>query len=163
MYTVDRHDRVEELKELPRQSTGAPVPFLLAEDGELILAYLVESEADEAAVIEFESVHAQYFGPPNDEALSGHPLYQRGLRFYCAYEVQNSSWIRALERMNRVHPKHRRGMFGRCRHFIFTFHDTTLECVATGIRKVTWLPYVDRASLLADMRQRLPDNTVSRI
>jgi len=90
-------------------------------------------------------------------------LYQKGLRFYRVYEVQNSSWIRALERMNRVHPKHQSGMFSRYRHFIFTFHDTTLECVANGIRKVTRLPYVDRASLLADMRQRLPDNIVSRI
>jgi hypothetical protein len=139
------------------------VPLLLAEDGELILAYLVESEADEVAVVEFESVRAHYFGPPNDEALNGHPLYQKGLRFYRVYEVQNSSWIRALERMNRVHPKHQSGMFSRYRHFIFTFHDTTLECVANGIRKVTRLPYVDRASLLADMRQRLPDNIVSRI
>ena len=163
MYTVDRHDRVEELTDLPHQSTGAPVPLLLAEDGELILAYLVESEADEVAVVEFESVRAHYFGPPNDEALNGHPLYQKGLRFYRVYEVQNSSWIRALERMNRVHPKHQSGMFSRYRHFIFTFHDTTLECVANGIRKVTRLPYVDRASLLADMRQRLPDNIVSRI
>jgi hypothetical protein len=163
MYTVDRHDRVEELKDFPQQSTGAPVPLLLAEDGELILAYLVESEADEAAVIEFESVSAHYFGPPNDEALNGHPLYHKGLRFYGVYEVQNSSWIRALERMNRVHPKHLPRIFSRYRHFIFTFHDTTLECVANGIRNVTRLPYVDRASLLADMRQRLPANIVSRI
>jgi hypothetical protein len=78
MYTVDQHDRVEELTDLPHQSTGAPVPLLLAEDGELILAYLVESVANEAAIVEFESVSAHYFGPPNDETLNGHPLYQKG-------------------------------------------------------------------------------------
>ncbi|MPZ32846.1 MAG: hypothetical protein GEV13_17940 [Rhodospirillales bacterium] len=139
MYTVDRHDRVEELKDLPQQSGGAPVPLLLAEDSELVLAYLTSSSSDEVAIVEFDLVAAHYFGPPNDEALSGHPLYKKGLRAYGAYEVKNSSWIRALERMNRVHPNHRPTMYSRDRHFIFAFHDTAFECVAHGIRNVTRL------------------------
>jgi len=32
------------------------------------------------------------FGGPNDEALGGHPLYERGLGRYGVYEVFNSSW-----------------------------------------------------------------------
>jgi len=163
MYAVDRHDEVEELKDFPQQSVGAPVPLLLADDGELVLAYLLESETDEVAIVEFERIRAHYFGPPNDEALSGHPLYKKGLRFYGVYEVRNSSWVRALERMNRVHPNHRPGMFSDYRHFIFTFHDTTLECIATGVRAVARLPYVDQASLLEEMRRRLPGNIVSRV
>ena len=78
MYTVDRHDRVEELTDLPHQSTGAPVPLLLAEDGELVLAYLVESEPDEAAAVEFESVSAHYFGPPTTRPSMGTLSIRRG-------------------------------------------------------------------------------------
>jgi hypothetical protein len=37
---------------------------------------------------------------PNDESLHGHPLFERGLNFYGAFQVESSSWIRALERIN---------------------------------------------------------------
>ncbi|HEX8863370.1 MAG TPA: hypothetical protein VGC06_30595 [Actinomycetes bacterium] len=50
---------------------------------------------------------AWQWGPPNDEALQGHPLVDRGLRPYGVFRVEGSSWIRQLERMNRVHPQHR--------------------------------------------------------
>ena len=163
MYTVDRHDRVEELKNFPQQSVGAPVPLLLTDDNALVLAYRLESEVDELAIVEFEAAIAHYLGPPNDEALSGHPLYKKGLGPYGVYEVQNSSWIRALERMNRVHPKHLPRMYDRYRHFIFTFHDTIFECIAHGVRDVVRMPYVDQASLLAEISRRLPPNIVSRI
>src|SRR5215813_12554762 len=157
MYTVDRHDRVEELTDLPQQSTGAPVPLLLANDADLVLAYRLEPMAEEVAIVKFEGVAAHYFGPPNDEALSGHPLYRRGLRQYGIYEVKSSSWVRVLERMNRVHPGHRQGMFGLYRHFIFTFHDTTFECVANGIRNVARFTYIDHPGLLDEMRRRVPE------
>jgi len=49
-------------------------------------------------------------------------------------EVEHSSWIRALERMNAVHPYHRTEHFLKYRHFIFAFHDSTVECVAEGLR-----------------------------
>lgn len=88
MYTVDRHDRVEELNDLPQRSAGAPLPLLLAEDSELVLAYLTSSSFDEVAIVEFDLVAAHYLGAPNDEALSGHPLYKKGLRAYGAYEVR---------------------------------------------------------------------------
>jgi hypothetical protein len=42
MYTVDRHDRVVELAEVPRPSVGAPLPVALADEGRLLLAYLLD-------------------------------------------------------------------------------------------------------------------------
>jgi hypothetical protein len=72
------------------------------------------------------------FGPPNDEAFAGHPLSVRGLTPYGVFEVKNSSWVRRLERMNSVHPRHKPERFARLKHFIFTFHDTTFECIAEG-------------------------------
>lgn len=68
-------------------------------------------------------------GPPNDEALSGHPLARVGLRCYAAHEVRNSTLIAEFERRNRVHPNHRREPFESLRHIVITFHDETFECV----------------------------------
>jgi hypothetical protein len=130
MYTIDRHDRVEELKDLPQQDTGAPVPILLAEDGVLVLSYRLAPTADEVAIVEFDSVSAHYFGPPNDEALNGHPLYGRGLRFYGVYEVHKSSWIRALERKKPGPSKPPSGDLQSVSalHLYVPRHDTGMHC-----------------------------------
>jgi hypothetical protein len=82
--------------------------------------------------VRFVRPYASMFGPPNDEAFAGHPLAERGLHPYGAFEVQHSSWIRSLEKMNSVHPHHRAERFDEYRHFVLVFHDTTFECVATG-------------------------------
>ncbi|MBI2738021.1 MAG: hypothetical protein HYX38_15930 [Rhodospirillales bacterium] len=156
MYTVDSHDRLEELKDFPLQSGGAPTPLVLADDNEMVLAYLLHPTCEEVAIVEFDGVTAHYLGVPNDEAIRGHALFERGLNSGRAYEVRDSSWIRALERMNRVHPKHHAALYSHCRHFIVTFHDTTLECVANGIRRITRLPYIDRVRLIDEMQRRLP-------
>ena len=151
MYTVDERDRPIEVSALPQCSIGAPCPMLIAGEHSLRLAYYLEErpsdwdgttvrllsgrDADEpCAVIVFESAYAHMFGPPNDEAFSGHPLARRGIRPHAAFEVQHSSWVRMLERMNSVHPCHRSERFSRYKHFVFAFHDTTFECVAERFR-----------------------------
>jgi hypothetical protein len=151
MYTIDHLDQVSELDEFPRASIGAPLPAVLATDGQLALAYLVEAidptwdgrtvrsvnsaSADEiVALIEFDRPRAHLFGPPNDEAFSGHPLVARGLHPYGVFEVGASSWVRTLERMNRVHRQHNAAAFAELRHLIFAFHDSTFECVVRGYR-----------------------------
>lgn len=125
------------------------MPFVVSDESHVVLAYLA-SEPDPSwdgtyihsvgpnssgllvAVIHFESPYAHMFGPPNDEAFSGHPLAKRGLSPYAAFEIQQSSWLRKLERMNAVHPNHRPGRYLKDRHFIFAFHDSTFECIAVG-------------------------------
>jgi hypothetical protein len=87
--------------------------------------------------LQFDGVHSLMFGAPNDKALRGHPLADRGLDAYGAYRVDNSSWVRRLERMNRVHDRHSRERFLRLQHFILTFHDSTLECVASAAPEVS--------------------------
>jgi len=69
------------------------------------------------------------FGPPNDEAFRGHPFASRGLHPYGAFRVEGSSWIRKLERMNRVHQAHEPERFRTLQHLVFAFHDSTFECV----------------------------------
>lgn len=138
-----------ELRDVPQSSVGAPCPIIVASELELLVAYFVEdappswdgtsvrivgveSKDEPAAAVRFENYYATMFGPPNDEAFSGHPLAARGLHPYCAFEVVDSSWVRQLERMNCVHPYHKPERFKSYRHFVLAFHDSTFECVAKG-------------------------------
>jgi hypothetical protein len=112
----------------PQPDGGAPSPVTVADDSALFVRYLTDT--GKIAVIHFPLCSIFTFGAPNDEVLAGHPLYSKGLKFYSIHRVENSSWIAALERRNAVHSRHDRQRFLEDKkHFIFTFHDSTLECV----------------------------------
>src|SRR5262245_7316578 len=150
MYEVDDKDEVIELETAPQSSVGAPNPIVLAGEHDVFLAYCAQDKSDgwdgtsvrivgtdtegeQVAVVSFRRCSAHMFGPPNDEAFDGHPLADRGLRPYGVFEIKGSSWVRKLERMNSVHPNHDKHRFMKGRkHFVFSFHDTTFECVAEG-------------------------------
>lgn len=151
MYDVPRRakDAVSVLTDVPAPEVGAPCPRLLASEGALALAYFYDvpvppgepacrpsgEPSDRAmAVVTFERPRAHIFGPPNDEALDGHPLFARGLQPYTAHVVEPSSWLRLVERRNAVHRHHRKELFAQLRHYAFVFHDTTFECLAVGHR-----------------------------
>ena len=99
MYDVDDKDQVRELQNVPQSSGGAPLPLVLGDDDRVVLAYYVRqnipgwdgswvrimspSEGDEpVAIVSFSFCYAYMFGPPNDEAFTGHPLA-------CAVAVAN--------------------------------------------------------------------------
>lgn len=82
------------------------------------------------AIVRFVHPQTHMFGWPNDEAINGHPLHKNGLDAYSAYEVLNSPWVKQLEQRNSVHPRHRAGAYLKLPHYILTFHDSTLECIA---------------------------------
>ena len=147
MYLVDERDRVIELEDVPQSSVGAPLPIVLSDEFTILLAYIVQDPSpitsetvprivditttDEAlALVEFKFYQSYMFGAPNDEAFSGHPLADRGLHPYGAFRIENSSWVRQLERMNSVHQHHNPQRFDELTHFVFAFHDSTFECVA---------------------------------
>jgi len=149
MYEVDERDCVVELKDLPQSSVGAPIPHMLADENRVVVAYYIEETRssqdwtyvpsmspqsfDELiAVVRFTGCASHMFGPPNDEAFRGHPLAGRGLHPYGVFRIEDSSWIRKLERMNSVHPYHRPETFWKRQHLIFSFHDSTFECVCDG-------------------------------
>jgi hypothetical protein len=149
MYTVDDRDAPLERKDVPQSSIGAPCPMLLVSESVLNLAYYLEerdagwdgtsvrvvgqeTQGEPCALVRFRHSIAHMFGPPNDEAFAGHPLAERGLEPYAVFEVENSSWLRTLERMNSVHPYHRAERYAIYKHFIFAFHDSVFECIAEG-------------------------------
>lgn len=147
MYQVDEKDKVIELKEIPQSSVGAPLPIILSDEHTILLAYLLENmpenwdgstikivdyetQDEPLAIVKFNRYASFMFGNPNDEAFSGHPLFERGLQPYAVFEIENSSWLRNLEKMNSVHPYHKPENFQKYKHFVFAFHDSTFECVA---------------------------------
>ena len=91
---------------------------------------LDEKSTDYIALVCFDLCRDFKFGGVNDEALSGHPLYKKGLEPYQMHEVKNSSWIKEMNKMNSVHPYHSDKLFENNKHYIFTFHDNTFECIA---------------------------------
>ena len=135
MYKVGRRDKVVALTSLPQSDVGAPLPLLVASDDELRIAYISPGEGSNGEVVvtvTFDMAQAHMFGPPDDEAFSGHPLAKRGLEPYGFFRIDRSSWIRQLERMNSVHPFHSPELFEDLHHYVLSFHDTTFECVAKG-------------------------------
>ncbi|WP_192355683.1 hypothetical protein [Mesorhizobium mediterraneum] len=133
--------------DLPLSSAGTPLPHVFADEGKLLVAYLINrpdpsfdgtnprsvsavTSNQSVAILTADPYLAFQFGPPSDEAISGHRLYELGLRPYEAFEVLNSSWIASLGNANRIHSSHRPELFSEYRHFILTFHDSTLEFIA---------------------------------
>jgi hypothetical protein len=50
-------------------------------------------DKEQIALVEFQRCYAHRLGGPNDEVVTGHPLYGRGLQAYAAHRVINSPWI----------------------------------------------------------------------
>jgi hypothetical protein len=123
-------DQVQVLVDWPQPNAGAPEPKIYAEDGRFLLLYLTQDET--FAVAEFPLCHQFIFGHPNDEVLQSHPLMKKGLEYYSVHRIENSSRLLALEKSNSVHHRHNAESYLKNkRHYIFTFHDSTLECVVS--------------------------------
>jgi hypothetical protein len=125
-----------ELTDLPPSNAGAPRPVVYANERAVLVAYELaehargELEGDVSGVVIFKRAQSHLFGPPNDETVHGHRLAKYGLGPYSFWEVKHSIWIAELCARNRVHPHHQDLHYADFRHFIFTFHDSTLEVAA---------------------------------
>ena len=139
--------RIEQITEKFQIDVGAPTPTILSNEHNLYLIFYVSkvdpnwdgttihmrTEDDEGIVtVKFDRFEQFKFGSPNDEAISGHPLYKLGLEPYSIQKVIDSEWIKELIKMNSVHPYHKDELFLKYEHFIFFFHDRCFEIVAEG-------------------------------
>ena len=172
MYRVDGHDEVFELHDVPQSSVGAPLPIVLASEHLVLLAYLTENRppnwdgttvrvVDHSTPREPAALIELLRPPPTSSAhqTMKPSLATRsprgGLHPYGAFEVRPSSWVLALERMNRVHPDHNPAHIERLRHFVFAFHDSTFDCAEEGYRISTHDGLL--SALLPAMGRRLID------
>jgi len=158
----------------PPCDAGAPLPHVIADGHRTFLTYLVavhdpnwdgtyvtvknsaSGAVESVAVVEFRSCRAFTLGPPNDEALSGHRLWGKGLEFYTPHVVENSRWLTELEQRNRVHAHHSPSLFAGLVHYVFTFHDETFECI-TGSHEVTHI-----SSTYAEVLHGIVDRATGR-
>ena len=138
MCAISATPKVDKWGEPPAMDAGAPMQALYSDETGLTCAYVIGAthpESGSTAVLHFEGVLYYAMGYPNDEVLNAHPLYANGLGFYSFHVVANSPLIADLDRRNQVHDPHVAGDYmKRFRHWIVTFHDETLEVVATKAR-----------------------------
>jgi len=119
---------VTELSSWPQPGVPSEA-VVFATETKLFVRYLTPENG--MAIIQFPLVRSFSLGAPNDEALGGHSLYKFGLKHYTVHRVGNSPWIDALEKKNAIHPHHDKEQFLKgLVHYIFTFQDSTFECVA---------------------------------
>jgi hypothetical protein len=120
--------------DFPAMDTGSPSPILVWREPAYLLFYGPETAASEVVVtVKFEGTIAMRSGPPSDESLMGHRLWGKGLQFHAAHVVDNSDWVRELE--SKESHRASAGWVRSHTHFLFTFHDETIECLARGY---TW-------------------------
>lgn len=88
------------------------------------------------AVVELPNCLISRLGYPNDEGHDESPFYND--LGYGVYEVINSSWVKQLLDMRQARfPNPNPDWWGlEGRHFVFTFHDSTIECIS-GAPKAT--------------------------
>jgi hypothetical protein len=143
--------------------TGAPLPYLLQNDNRTFLIFFVGDPdpywdgshvnvrepgslaASKLALVEFKGCISAKMGTPNDEVFHGHPLYGRGLESYRPLRVQNSAWLKEVEKINSVHGAYVPEVWTRRTHYFFGFHDSTFECIAESVvleRREASLPEV---------------------
>jgi hypothetical protein len=143
--------------------TGAPLPYLLQNDYRTFLIFFVSDPdpnwdgsyvnvrepgrlaASKLAIVEFEGCVSAKMGVPNDEVFHGHPLYGKGLESYRPLRVENSAWLKEVEKINSVHVAYVPEVWSRRTHYFFGFHDSTFECIAESVvleRREASLPEV---------------------
>lgn len=123
---------------------NVPEPVLVHSEHCCYLIYNDRNGARKS--IQFTHCTIATFGYPNDEALAGHRLYSKGLGFYGCFEIVDSEWIEELKRNNKVSFPHVEGML-LAKHFVFTFSDSTFECIARDIVRANEYPQLDNAML----------------
>jgi hypothetical protein len=139
-----------------RWDAGAPEPVLVASEDRTLIAFCADDgdvvDGTEIQTAEFVGCTAVKFGFPNDEVLNGHPLWGHGLEPYALHEVQDSIWLEQIRAIERVHPESRPTPFANAKHFILTFHDTTMEAIATGVTSLaTYATVVEATAALSKL------------
>lgn len=125
---------------------NTPAALLLADDvGRTVLALKPHPDDQDrrGVVVVWNGSRSSCMTDPNDEAISGHRLYAKGLsEVLWAGLVVESELVRALERQNRVHPDHDPSRFSPLSHHVLLLKECVVEVVAThvAVRRVAGTP-----------------------
>ncbi len=94
---------------------------------------MIDNKSDNTyplALVEFNGSTFR-FGIANDEVFSGLPLWNKGLEYYRAHIIENSTWIAQLKDINRVHAYYNEERWKTKKHYSLLFHDEIFEVIAT--------------------------------
>jgi hypothetical protein len=112
-------------------STGAPLPFVVATEQRTLFAFERPDATTQTA--EFVGCTLVKFGFPNDEVQHGLAFWELGLKHYAVHEILDSPWLNELRTVEAAHSAAPAVAFAESRHFVLTFHDSTLEAIARDI------------------------------
>jgi hypothetical protein len=116
---------------------NAPEAILLANDfGRTVLALNphLDDLDQRCVVIVWTGTRSARLSAPNDEAISGHRLWRKGLEgTLWAGQVSHSHAIRDLERQNRVHPRHDPSRYQNLAHHVLLLKERVAEIVAEAV------------------------------
>ncbi len=116
---------------------NAPDAILLSADlGTSTLALRAHPNDPDRRCVVLKWTGCRYasMAPPNDEAISGHRLWIKGLRdVHWSGIVHNSDLIAGLELQNRVHPMHRSSIFEYLTHYVLPLKECVVEVVARDL------------------------------
>jgi hypothetical protein len=116
---------------------NAPEAVLAANDmGVTALALYAHSDDEDQnpVVLVWRGSHYSSMGDPNDEALSGHRLYSKGLDSVAwVGQVHDSELVVTLEKQNSAHTAHDPARFAELSHYIVLTKEQVVEVVARGL------------------------------
>jgi hypothetical protein len=117
---------------------GAPCPHVISSGLKTFLIYYAEEsdnvENTQVALVEFIDCYSSKFGGADDEVISGHILWEKGLKYYSAHEIFNSHWIEEEMKTNSIHPHFNKDRWKERKHYMLLFHDEIFECIASGYK-----------------------------
>jgi len=133
--------KIIDWNEAPAMDAGAPMPCVYSNESNLFVSYIVSTptheDDEEFAIVKFEGVLQFTFGYPNDEAFGAHPLYNLGLKFHSFNVVNNSPYLKELDKRNSsIFPDSKGAYCARFKHWVVPFHDETLEVVGSSVKFV---------------------------
>ena len=137
-------------------SGGAPEPVVLSSEHRAFVVFdqpESDQQSDGCTAVEFVRCIAVLSGFPNDEALHGHRLWGKGLGFYQVHEVLDSSWLAQVRDVERHHHRAPAMPMNEVRHYVLTFHDSTVEALAHDLIVVG--NYASSAQAITDCAAKL--------
>ena len=100
----------------------------------LVLRGHPEDRDQRNVALVWNGVESATLSAPNDEAVSGHRLWRRGLSEIQWIGVVEDSVLRAdLKRHNSVHPRHNQARFDVLEHYIVLLKECLAEVVASSV------------------------------
>lgn len=140
-------------------NSGAPIPHVISDGYRTYLVFALykhdmekiiltdDENSYDCALIEFDCLYDYRFGGVNIDVLEHHPL--KNLDYCRLHEVNNSKWLAMLHKANAYHCDYNPDHWLNIKHYFFTFHDETFECLAKGYKIEIYQGYMNEVAKIA--------------